>query len=374
MQTLAQAVGPGQPNARHDVALVQAALRLVDGPQGRPYLGGRIDGGYGPITEAAIGAFQADHGGDAVPIAPLVVTPGGHTQTSLARLLPADRRDLRVLSGQRVVYLGRPAADANAAAQAIRTDPNLRPAFRARVADLVQAMHRAHGLVLSTTPNGGRRSFAEQARIRPPQSYAGPGESNHNYGNAVDLGFDGTVWLRQDAAPRRDNHWLSALERQEAPAAAAMWDARDAIALRAPVGLFRLNFERIHLQDFNQATTSAGRSLAAHLTAVGAWNWQTARYDRAARDWHYTCDLGGTTGTFVAVGTADQVWAGTATVTAAEIQSAGWVRPGPLGGPAGMGRAATPPITPADIASVRASLQADFQAADRAWALWRSLP
>lgn len=374
MQTLAQAVGPGQPNARHDVALVQAALKLIGGPQGRPYLGGRIDGGYGPITEGAIGAFQADHGGDAAPIAPLVITPGGNTQTNLARLLPADRRDLRVLQGQRVVYLGRPTSDANAAAQAIRVDPNLRPAFRARVADLVQAMHRAHGLVLSMTPNGGRRTFAEQALILPPRSYAGPGESNHNYGNAVDLGFNGTVWLQQDGHVETDNHWLSALECHEAPAATAMWDARDTIALRAPIGLFRLRFERIHLQEFDQATTSSGRSLAAHLTAVGAWNWQTSRYDRAARDWHYACDLGGTTGTFVAVGTTNQIWAGNATVTAAEIQSAGWVRPAPLGGPPGTPRAATPPITPADVAAVRASLQADFQAADRGWARWAPVP
>ena len=212
MQTLAQAVGPGQPNARHDVALVQAALKLIGGPQGRPYLGGRIDGGHGPITEGAIGAFQADHGGDAAPIAPLVITLGGNTQTNLARLLPADRRDLRVLQGQRVVYPGRPTSDANAAAQAIRVDPNLRPAFRARVADLVQAMHRAHGLVLSMTPNGGRRTFAEHALILPPRSYAGPGESNHNYGSAVDLGFNGTVWLQQDGPVETDNHWLSALE------------------------------------------------------------------------------------------------------------------------------------------------------------------
>ena len=76
----------------------------------------------------------------------------------------------------------------------------------------------------------------------------------------------------------------------------------------------------------------------------------------------------------MAVGTTNQIWAGNATVTAAEIQSAGWVRPAPLGGPPGTPRAATPPITPADVAAVRASLQADFQAADRGWARWAPVP
>lgn len=370
MLNITDSIGSGQSNPRHGTALVQAALKLISNAGGQPYLAGRIDGAHGTETQNAINAFQNDHGGDAAPIAPGVMTPGGATIIAMASMLPANRSDLRVLAGQRVVYLGRPASEARAVAQAIRSNANLRQAFRDRVARLVEDMHATHGLVLSLTGNGGRRTFAEQARIAPPRSYAGPGESNHNYGNAADIGFNGTVWLRQDGRAVTDNHWLNTLQRTEAAAATALWDARDAIALHAPINLFRLQFERIHLQDFDDATTSAGRSLAAHLTRAGAWNWQTGHYDRAARDWHYACDLGGSAGIAVEVGTANQIWAGNATVTAAEIRRAGWVRPPALGGGAGATAPATPPITQADIQAVKAALQADFQAADRAWATW----
>jgi peptidoglycan hydrolase-like protein with peptidoglycan-binding domain len=342
-------------------------LKFINNQAGRPYLSGLIDGSHGPNTQSAINAFQADHGGDQTPIAAGVMTPGGNTVMTMSRLLPANRSDLRVLTGQRVVYLGRLVGDANAATRAIRTNTSLRAVFRNQVAQLIDTMYTQHHLVLSLTPTGGRRTFAEQAAIAPPASFAGPGESNHNYGNAVDLGFNGTTWLRRDGTSVTDDHWLRALERYEARAATAFWDARDAIALHPPSRLFRLRFERIHLQDFDEATTSSGRSLAAHLTAVGAWGWRTGHYDQGARDWHYACDLGGTTGNFVEVGTADQIWAGNATVTAAEIIHAGWVRPGGVG-------AATPPITPADIRLVQATLQADFQAADQAWARWMPVP
>jgi hypothetical protein len=143
---------------------------------------------------------------------------------------------------------------------------------------------------------------------------------------------------------------------------------------------------------------------------VGAWNWRTGRYDRARRDWHYACDLGGAAGVFVEVGTANQIWAGNATVTVAEITRTGWRRPGPAGGAAhrpgapalgaggggaarpgapalgaggggaarpgapALGAAAAPLVTAADIAVVRRALQADFQAADREWARWTPVP
>jgi hypothetical protein len=355
-------------------------LVLINKSAGQPYLRGKIDGSHGPITQGAIDAFQRDQGGDRVPIAGGVITPGGATIRAMSALLPADRSDLRVLPGQRVVYVGRPLAEATTAAQAIRTNASLRRAFRNRVAQLVETMHKRHGIVLTLTPTGGRRSFADQARILPPRSYAGPGESNHHYGNAVDIGFNKTVWIRRNGRAVTDDHWLNKLEQNERAAQIAFWDARDAIALHAPINLFRLRIERIHLQDFNDATTSAGRSLAAHLRTVGAWNWQTSRYDRARRDWHYACDLGGAAGVFVEVGTANQIWAGNATVTVAEITRTGWRRPGPAGGAAhrpgapAPGAATAPPVTAADITVVRRALQADFQAADREWARWTSVP
>lgn len=388
MVTITGAVGPNQANAREDVALVQAALKLLPAANGQPFLAGNIDGGYGNQTQGAINAFQATNAADAAPAPAGVVLPGGATMAAINAALPANRTDLRVLPGQRTVYIGRPAADATAAAATIRTHVGLRQNFRMRAADLVTAFHATHGLVLSITNNGARRTFAEQAAISPPASYAGPGESNHQYGNAVDLGFNGTEWLQRNGTVVSDNHWLSALEGVSSAASAAFWDARDAVALVGPYSFFRLSFERIHLQDFDQNTTSSGRSLAAHLSNSGQWAWQTAHYNSTTRDWHYKCDLGGVNGTLVTVGTANQIFAGNATVTAAEITSAGWVRPaaagatppvaqGPAGTPAVQGQAgptgpqaASPPITLTDIAAVKAALQAEFQAADTNWAAW----
>lgn len=366
MQVLSNAVGPGQPNTRHDAALVQAALRLIPAANGRSFLGGQIDGSYGRQTQGAIDAFQTAHGGDAVPIRAGVVTPGGATVQAMERLLPQNRRDLRCLAGQRIVYLGQSATQAANTARALRANADLEGAFRARVADLVTRMQRVHGIAMSLTPSGARRSFADQAALGPPQSYAGPGESNHNFGRAVDIGFNGLQWLRRNAQVATDNHWLGTLEGVEASAAGAFWDARDAIALVAPVSLFRLRFERIHLQSYDQSTASSGRSLARLLTAVGAFDWRAARYARAQRDWHYSSDLGGAAGVFVEVGTANQIWAGNATVTAAEIRSTGWASPGAAGPPATIGAA--------EIAQVRAALRADFASAETSWRRWTPVP
>lgn len=365
MQALIDSVGPIQPNNRQDVALVQCALRLISAANGRPYLSGAIDGGYGTITGGAISAFQTDHGGDAVPIAPNVITPGGHTVQTMTRLLPPNLRDIRVLPGQRVIYLGRPAADASQSDQGIRNHPHLVVGFRERVADLVRAMHRDHGIVLSLTPTGARRTFAEQSRLGPPVTNAQAGESNHNYGRAVDIGFNGLIWFQRNANTNTDDHWLNRMASHDTDAATAFWDARDELALNRPFNLFRLRFERIHLQDFDDTNVSARRSLAAHLSNQSARNWQAPTHGRV-----YSCNLGGTTNTFVTVGTANQIWNGQATISANEIQRAGWIRPPALGGPPAGNLAATPPITQRDIAAVRRQLQEDFQAADRNFRTW----
>ncbi len=263
----------------------------------------------------------------------------------------------------------------------MRTKTTLRAVFRTHVANVIDAFYTASGLVVSLTNTGARRTFAEQARLNRPQSYAGPGESNHNYGNAVDIGFDGTIWFRRDRTEVTDNHWLGTLEGYGFAVATAFWDARDAVELNAPHNLFRLRFERIHLQSNNERNTSSGRSLAAHLTTVGHWNWRTDGYNRSARDWYYACDLGGSV--FVRVGTADKIWAGTSSVSAALILASGWSRPvaAPTRGARGAAIAApavqlpaTPPIRAADIAAVRSALQADFRAADIQWARWIPVP
>jgi hypothetical protein len=195
------------------------------------------------------------------------------------------------------------------------------------------------------TDSGWRRSFAEQAALNPKSTKAGPGESNHNFGRAVDLGFSDLRWVQGNGTIRTDNDWLMGLAAVSAVKANAFWDARDAIALKPPIGLFRLQFERIHLQSFDDATVSMTKSLAALLTAVGTMKWER----------RYKCDLGGG-GALFSVGDAKQIWAGNATVSKAEIAAAKGVK------------AST--ITAKDVADTKKALKADFEAAETNWKKW----
>ena len=61
MPDIKDSVGEGGRNLAHDVALVQAMLRVVKNAKGTPYLGGNYDGVYGPQTKAAITSFQTEN-------------------------------------------------------------------------------------------------------------------------------------------------------------------------------------------------------------------------------------------------------------------------------------------------------------------------
>jgi hypothetical protein len=61
MTDITGSVGEGGTNKTHDVALVQAMLRIVKSKKGTPYLSGNYDGTYGQQTKNAIIAFQADY-------------------------------------------------------------------------------------------------------------------------------------------------------------------------------------------------------------------------------------------------------------------------------------------------------------------------
>ncbi len=98
MQSLSNAVGTGQTNARGDVALIQAALGLITNASGTTYHTGTIDGAHGPATQGAINAFQADHTADVPHIAAGVVMSEGATPVAIRAVLTANGRDLRVLA------------------------------------------------------------------------------------------------------------------------------------------------------------------------------------------------------------------------------------------------------------------------------------
>jgi hypothetical protein len=402
---LTKSVGDGGANLKHDVALVRAMLLLVKDAKGAPYLAGPYDGTYSDAVKGAIAAFQRDWklspaaplpaagigagkagpgnfkvagplgaGGaqvvvlpavgagaaKAAPVAPApgpgqevsgVMAPGGPTLRKLAALLPATHAELRVIAGHSTVYL---AADAKAAAEseaAIAKDAEFEPQFRAKIATLVREMHGRHKIALSLTPTGRRRNFAQQQK--EVNTKAGPGESNHNFGRAADIGFRGFRWLQGDGKIKQDVDWLNALQKTKAASASAFWDARDAIA--KTLNLFRLQFERVHLQAFDQAKVSNARSLVKLLNAVGTMKWEP----------RYKSDLG-FGGKLFAVGTARQIYAGNATVTDAEIAAAK---------SAALGKAVAPAdIKAADVQAMKDALKADFDRADQNWAKWAPVP
>lgn len=261
MPDIKDSVGEGGKNLSHDVALVQAMLRVVKDAKGSPYLTVNYDGAYGGSTKTAIINFQNDQKLIAAKDPPEKlghIVKSGPTIQKLSQMLPADYAELRVLENRKTVYLSGSAADAKASEMAITGDAEFEPAFRANVAKLVREMFETHKIVLWLTPTGRRRTFAQQAA--ETKTNAGPGESNHNFGRAVDIGFKHMKWVQGDGSIKKDADWLNALEAAKAAEAGAFWDARDAIATK--LSLFRLQFERVHLQSFDQKAVSSQRSLA----------------------------------------------------------------------------------------------------------------
>jgi hypothetical protein len=354
--SITSSVGDGAVNKTHDVALVQAMLRIVKNSKSVPYLAGNYDGSYSGQTKDAIVAFQKDNAkaiqaGQKGKEKEGVVDAGGTTLATLAAALPATHEELRIIPNTKTVYLEGAAADAVASAAAIRGDAEFEATFKARLASLVDTIYAQHRIVLWITPTGRRRTFAQQAA--ETKTHAGPGESNHNFGRASDIGYRGLRWIQGDGAIRKDDDWLNALNGAAAAKANALWDARDALAAKVP--LYRLNFERIHLQLFDQSTVDNPRSLVKLLNTVGQAKWGTG----------YKSDFG-LGGALFPVGTARQIWAGNATVSKADLAKALTAKTKKV--------VKDTDITAQQIVDTQKALKADFEAADKNWIKWAAVP
>lgn len=348
MPSITSSVGDAATNKTHDVALVQAMLRVVK-KNNVSYLAGNYDGSYGKLTKDAIIKFQNDYKlvhAKSVD-KPGKIMPNGETLNKLNASLPQAYKSMLIIPDTKTVYLAGSAADAAASKTAITGKQDLDATFRTSVGQLVQNMYNQHKIVLKVTNSGWRRTFADQAAIT--NTKAGPGESNHNFGRAVDLGFRGFKWVQGNGTITQDNDWLSNLEAASNAKASAFWDKRDAIALKPPISLFRLNFERIHLQSYNQATVSSSRSLAALLSLVGTMKW-IARYKS---------NLGKGT-VYYPVGTAKQIWAGQSPVSKADIANAQGI---PVA-----------KVTAKDVKQMQTALKSDFEKADQNWKKWNPVP
>ena len=400
MPDLRGSVGEKGANAVHDVALVQAMLRVVKDAKGVAYFG-NYTGTYDAATKTAIIAFQTDQKLIAAPGANLdpaaaakldktgLVDRNSATLKALSAALPATHKDMMIIAGTKTVYLPMTAAAATASVAAVGAKVDLDPTFRANIAKLVNQMFADHKIALSIPGDGWNRDFAAQAIPAKAGTGVGPGESNHQYGKAVDIGFQSLKWVGADGTIKTDNFWLDAAamphdKRQ------AFWDARNKIAFNA-LGLFKTNKpgDLIHVQAYSDAGVSYGNSLALLLQTVSpnGMRWKAVR----ANPNQYKSDLG-LGGALFQVGSALAIWGGAANVTKPDLVNAlnaklavdktfkvetffglppAPVKPGAQPPPLVLKDA---DIQPSYIATMKTRLQAEFKTANAKRDKWKPVP
>src|SRR5882762_6935341 len=155
LHPLTAAVGQSELNRKHDVALVQAALKLIKDKAGKPYLHGTIDGSAGGGTFGAIERFQVDKGRD---VAAGKLAPGSATFEALKANLPAGTR-LAVIPDHKIVYRAATETELGEAQAGLAAEAKFTPGFREALRQLNAALHAADRLVLSIAPKGGFRTF-----------------------------------------------------------------------------------------------------------------------------------------------------------------------------------------------------------------------
>jgi hypothetical protein len=363
MMELTGTVGEHGANATHDVSIVQAMLCVAHRPAAvdrnhRPYLR-TIHGSADKHTRDAIKLFQSDHAPRSSSDKPSgTITSGDSTWTALVAEMPVQLKYLRALPGSRIVYLEADAAALQANLLALNA-LTFESGFAEVVTELLNRIHLLYGIAISVNDDGDRRTFQKQMDIfnRVPRvTGSGPGESNHNFGRAVDLGFKNLKWLQPNSVVvQRESSMLKTMDPKlhGAGQAGFFWDMlRDegkAIGMYpGPLG------DRPHLQDFDDAINSAAR-LGVLLSQVGVMTW-TGHTVHGHR--HYECDLG-EGGKMFNVGTSIQIWNRSAPVTTHMLDEA---------------RRQTEPSTPhataKDVSALQEALRADFVTADARWSEW----
>ena len=396
MQAITDSVGENGNNYISDVALVQAILVKTQRPAtpttpSAPFLAS-YDGVSGNNTIGAIRDFQNNYvfvSANGTQSAPNpnatagLVRPNDATWAKLVEMVPADFSDMRVLAGGKTVYVAATAEQLQTkigAANALI----FTPAFRTKVIACINRMHALHGIAIGVCRQGDRRNFQTQYDLLTSGrnvTNAGPGESNHNFGMAVDLGFEGLRWLQSNGTvTERETSWFHLLDPTQVVNAKALkfWEALRTVGTSAEVGAFRgPESDRPHLQNWDDAGVSMAARLADLLTRSGTMRWSATRGA-------YSSDLG-FGGELFAVGTAAQVWNRQATITIATLiraragqvalaapggqprQVPGIPRPGAPNQPPN--RPQVPP-TQVDVVAMQQELRRQFELADANWQNW----
>ena len=348
MTTLTADVGPKASNLSHDVTLVQAMLQAIAQPSGRRYYDTRYDGIFGPITAAAIVAFQTDRGisGPGLGTVNMATT----TWKQLLQALPPDRQGMRIMMGTSIVYLAA-SQSLLSRGQARLQVAKFRPGFAPRVGNLIREMYQRHGIALfPDEKKGAYRTFKDQWDLH---TNIGPGDSLHNFGLAVDVYFNPLTLVKPNGALTSAIHIsLQELEILNMTTWLAFWNARDRIARGH--GLYPIGIsDRPHLR--HPANVSGGRSLVAHLNSRGKMKWEL----KSGPPNVYKCDLGGGR-MLVDVGTSAQIWQRHANLTTQTIGQA-------FGIPATQ-------VGPGDINKFRQALQDEYRWAESNWLRWQPKP
>jgi hypothetical protein len=387
MKLIADSVGANGTNKISDVALVQAILLKITRPATRttsaaPYLTS-YDGDCGKNTKDAIRAFQDDRvfiSADGRACAPNpratagVVKPGDATWQKLLEWVDPRFSDMRVLDGGKTVYL---AATREQLAQRINAVAGLTfaPAFRQKVIACMNRLYELYGIAIGVCRQGDRRTFQAQYDLLVSGNnvtHAGPGESNHNFGMAVDLGFEGLRWLKKHGAvTENETSWFHVLNPNQnviGPEAMRFWKVLRAVGTSPAVGAFRgPESDRPHLQNWDDAGVDMAARLADLLTRSGTMRWNGAHQS-------YQCDLG-FGGDFYTVGTARKIWNREAAVTIHMLAQARAAHLATVGVAVGAGQPSAPPaapphVTSADVVSMQQALRRDFETAEANWQNW----
>jgi peptidoglycan hydrolase-like protein with peptidoglycan-binding domain len=415
MPEISNSVGEGGRNETHDVALVQAMLRVLRKPlRHDPYYPHRVSGRFDGNTRAAIRAFQQDQGTS--PPDPLgLVGVNSGTFTAMISELHAvnpDLDSLRVLPGTRMVYLGASTAELEASLKEVRdarrmgrsapvgnSGEGLHPDFRAEVVRMIREVYRQHQIVLRGWGefSFGRDFDGQLSRVETGSSHAQPGEGNHNFGRAMDIGFKGLRWLKDDGTigtvtseDTFDHDPTLGHARVE-----ALFKARNVILERPLVGtgpFFRIRMDGgdndpNHFQAVNQLSlypdpqVSMARSFVGLLDRVGPlfplgelqklglhvsvpMTWEVGGGHR------YKCDLG-FGGDKFDVGESRDIFRGRAAVTRELLARATNAYHAAMGG--GVPRVHAADFSQAKVDATKQALQAVFALADDNWRDWQAL-
>lgn len=187
--------------------------------------------------------------------------------------------------------------------------------FLENVKKTIKDMHDL-GFAFAPAREGGFRTFQEQNDLKiQPAGY--PGESFHNYAIAVDLGC--WQWIDEQGVEHNYDWWLKIMSKAYGGCDSKIWDKRDEFAKTH--GLVPGLGERIHLQPANKQRVGI---LAALLNKVvaGKPGGSKYKYEKPPEPkGNYKSDFG-KGGDYYNIGTAKQMWAGSAAVSDADVKKA----------------------------------------------------